>query len=73
MIASPDDPVQAYVRSHLSTAMYLADFLKHARARGNEVDIVEAHIGALSRLHTQVTGPGLPGCRTHPGWPGLHS
>lgn len=45
---------QAYVRSHISTCIFVLDFLKHAKARGREVDDVEDLIAAMYRLHTQV-------------------
>lgn len=45
---------QAYLRSHINTCIYTLDFLKHAKARGTEVDEVEETIAAMGRLHTQV-------------------
>jgi hypothetical protein len=45
---------QSYVRSHLSTAIFVADFLKHGRAAPEEHERVEDHIAALQRLHQQV-------------------
>jgi len=45
---------QAYVRSHLSTAIFVADFLQHGRAAPDEHQRVEDHIAALQRLQLQV-------------------
>lgn len=46
--------LQAYVKSHINTAIYVLDFLKHAKARGGEKAKVEELIAALSLLHKQV-------------------
>ena len=47
--------LQAYVRSHVTQAIYVLDFLKQSRAKGgSEKDRVEEFIAALTRLHTQV-------------------
>ena len=45
---------QAYVRSHLTTSIFVADFLKHGRAAPWEHERVEEHIAALQRLQQQV-------------------
>ena len=45
---------QAYIRSCLNTAIYVLDFLKHGKARGDELRQVEELIGAMSRLLVQV-------------------
>lgn len=45
---------QAYVTSHVSTAIYVLDFLKRTKARGAERDVVELEILALMRLQKQV-------------------
>jgi len=50
----PHTHAQAYVRSHLSTAIFVADFLKHGRASPGEHERVEEHIAALERLQQQV-------------------
>lgn len=45
--------LQAYVRSHINTAIYIADFLKHARARGPEKIKVDDLVRALRLLLVQ--------------------
>ena len=47
--------LQAYVRSHINTGIYVVDFLKHAKAHDGEKRQVEELIVALTRLLTQVT------------------
>ena len=46
--------MQAYVRSHVNTAIYVCDFLKHAKAHEGEKRQVEELIAALTRLLKQV-------------------
>lgn len=48
-------PPQAYVTSHVSTAIYVLDFLKRTKARGAEQDVVEREIQALMRLQKQAS------------------
>lgn len=50
----PPFMLQAYVRSHINTAIYVLDFLKHAKARGDEKRLVDEYICALTRLLHQV-------------------
>lgn len=46
---------QAYVKSHIKTAIFVLDFLKHARARSvEEKSLVDELKTCLSRLHRQV-------------------
>lgn len=56
--------LQAYVRSHILTSIYVLDFLKYAKARGDEKLEVENIILALQRLLTQVgqVGALIAGC-----------
>lgn len=44
----------AFARSHICTAIYVLDFLKHAKASASERPVVEDMIQALERLGKQV-------------------
>ena len=47
------------MRSHINTAIYVVDFLKHAKAHDGEKRQVEELIGALTRLLAQVWPGGV--------------
>lgn len=55
--------LQAYVGTHVTTAIYVVDFLKQCKSRGRERERVEELVQAYERLRLQASGGGvLLGC-----------